>query len=505
MLISNCVARNLRRRPNELALQFEGTRRSWSELHARINRIGNGLIFLGVGPGKAVASILHNSPELVEVQLACLAIGAIYVPIMPGSVEREIAHVLSDVGASIVVCDAQFASRLKELSMTLVTVGCTGSGALSYDDLMAQSAPQDPGVSVRPDAVAMVRYTGGTTGRPKGCIATHDQLGWAAAAYLAQLPFSADERGTISSPLSAGLAIATLHQYVAAGVPTFLLPRYDAGQLLKVIATERITRIYAVETMFNSLVRHPDMPSTDLSSLRLVYGNSPGKEAADGFRQLRQNPTFSGRFYNAYGSTEAGGSVSFNMPDDIDAALAQPELAQRTESIGRVGMFCRIECRSEDGTPVAAGEVGELTINSPSQFSEYHKLPEATAEVLRDGWLYTGDLARMDSDGFIFLAGRKRDMIKSGGLNVYPAEVEGVLAGHPLVEEAAVVGAPDERWGEMVVAFVHVQSPCDEAELAAYCAERLAGYKRPKQYRFVTALPKSETGKILKRELKALL
>lgn len=506
MLINNCLVRNAHRDPNGLALWFEGRQLSWSDLASRVRKLSNVLIEHGAVPGTAVASLLYNSVELVETQLACLAIGAIYVPIMPGSVEREIDHVLTDVDARILVADGAFASAIANKGVTVIGVGANRpehSG--DYAALVDGASDSDAGVTLNADAVAMIRYTSGTTGKPKGCIATHGQLGWAAASYLAQLPCAHDERGSISSPLSAGLAMATLHQYLAAGTSIYLLPKFDAGNLLRLIASQRITRIYAIETMFNSLVRHDDVLATDLSSLRLVYGNSPGKNAADGFRRLRENPTFKGSFYNAYGSTEAGGSISFNMPTDIEAAIINPNLAVRTESIGRVSMFCRIECRDDDGRPVPDGEVGELTINGPSIFSGYHNMVDATAEVLRDGWLHTGDLAFKDKDGFIFLAGRKRDMIKSGGLNVYPVEVEGVLSSHPLVREAAVVGAPDDRWGEMVVAFICALPGCTEEALASHCAERLAGFKRPKQYRFVETLPKGETGKILKRALKELL
>ncbi|MET8947902.1 AMP-binding protein [Streptomyces sp. NPDC004542] len=503
MFIANCLEQNARVRPDRPAVTFGDRGHTWSQLLERVHRVSNMLISHGATPGTPVVSVLANSLELVELQLACLAIGAVYVPVMPTSVHREIELVVRDSAARIVVCDPAFVADLVSAApdVRVIAVGGAQPGATDYATAVAAASGTDPRVSVPTDAVAAIRYTSGTTGVPKGCVTTHDRLAWATAIYLTRMRLDPDDRATLSSPLSAGLGIALLHVYVCAGISMWVLPRFDPEQLLDLIERERITLVYAIESTFARLSRSPSVLTRDLSSVRLMYANSPGKDAAEGFRTLRANPTWRGGFFNAYGSTEAGGSVTFNLPEDIDEALSDPALAARTESIGRDAPFCRIECLDDDGRPVPDGEVGELVISAPSVFAGYLGHEEASAAVLRDGRLFTGDLAHRDSAGFVHLAGRKREMIKSGGLNVYPAEVEMVLSRHPDVLEAAVVGVPDQKWGEMVVAFVVVRPGCDAERLKTHCAEHLAGYKRPKEITLVEALPKGETGKILKRAL----
>lgn len=504
MYIGNCLARNAATQGASLAVSFCGTNLSWSTLNDRVCRLANALMARGVRARDKVIAILPNGIEAVEVQLACFSIGAIFIPTMPGMVKSEIAHIIKDAGVSIAFTDPRLEHLLDGLAdgLQVVSTDPSGDGLSSYEAMIQSGSAAPPRVDLDPDAPCMVRYTSGTTGTPKGCIASHVQLAWVAASYLAHLPIAMDEKGLISTPLAAGLGTAMLHTFICAGIPIHILPKFEPDAVFDAVEREGITRIYAIETMFNAITLLPRVKTADLSSLRLLYGNSPGKSAAEGFRRLRENPTFSGRFYNAYGSTEAGGSVTFNLPDDIDAALERPDLAPRTESIGRAAKFCRIDFLDEKGVPVPDGAVGEMVIAAPTVFSGYLNLPDETGQVLRGGRLFSGDLAYKDKDGFIFLAGRKRDMIKSGGMNVYPAEVERVLAQHPLVREVAVVGLPDERWGEMVAAFVTTREGCDEASLQSHCAELLAGFKRPKRYFFCKDLPKGETGKVLKRELR---
>lgn len=513
MLIGDCLRRNARREPERTALVFGEGRYSWGAWTAYVNQIANALIRDGVTPGSPIVTLSPNCPELAALQLACLTIGAVFVPVMPGSVLREITHIVTDVEAKYIFCAAEFVEtilpindgRRERKAVISFCRGCDADNgvAVCFNDYISGASTADPAVRVDPDSIAAIRYTSGTTGVPKGCIATQRQLANAAVMYLAQVPVCPEDRGTINSPLSAGFGIAMLHTYSCAGCTIVLLPKFTPDLLIDAIEAHKVTLAYAIETTLGALVAHPDILTRDLGSVRLFTGNSPAKNAGALFARLRQNPTFRAQFMNAYGSTEAGGSVTFNLPSDMEASLADPSLAARTESVGREGMFCRIECLDDDGNEVPAGDVGELVIASPSAFSGYWNLPAETAEVLRNGRIFTGDVAYKDRDGFVFLAGRKRDMIKSGGLNVYPAEVEKVLASHPDVIEAAIIGAPDERWGEKVVAFVASRGGARDTEsIMAHCAANLAGFKRPKELHFVDALPKGPTGKILKRALR---
>jgi acyl-CoA synthetase (AMP-forming)/AMP-acid ligase II len=337
---------------------------------------------------------------------------------------------------------------------------------------------------------------------PKGCARTHRQTAVAALLYAAQVPHHETDRATISSPMAAGFALSLVNTMVLAGTTIHLLPKFDALQLLQTIERDRITLAYAIQSTFNAFTRHPDLERFDLASLRLFTGTSATQDTILGLRRLRGHPRFGAGFFNAYGSSEAGGYIAYNLPEDYEEALADPALAQRVESIGREGYACRVECMDADMRPVAPGEVGEMAIRAPTVFAGYWNMPEATAAVFRDGWLMTGDVAMKDPAGFLYLAGRKRDMIKTGGINVYPAEIEYVLAGHEKVAEVAVVGMPDGRWGEKVVACVVPREACSAQELLGYCAGRLAGHKRPKGIHFMDDLPKNDTGKIVKQELR---
>jgi acyl-CoA synthetase (AMP-forming)/AMP-acid ligase II len=509
MHIGEFVARNARRMPARPALVWQGRRFSWGEFNQRVNRLANALARFGAGPGTTLAGLLDNGSAFLELNFAAAKIGAVLVPIMPRSVPREIAHVVNDVGAKIVLAERDVLPVIGSIRAGLASVeaiiGLESGDAFDLERLMHDASADEPEVQVDPDAIGLIKYTSGTSGVPKGCARTHRQTALAALLYVAHVPHHESDRATISSPLAAGFAISLANAMVLGGSTIHVLRKFDPQVLLETIERERITLAYAIQSTFNAFTRYPELDRFELSSLRLFTGTSATQDTILGLRRLRAHPSFRGSFVNAYGSSEAGGYVSYNMPEDYEQALAQPELEPRVESIGREAMFCRIECLDEALRPVPCGEVGEMAIRSPTAFAGYWNMPEATAAVFRDGWLMTGDSAFKDADGFVYLAGRKRDMIKTGGINVYPAEIEYVLSGHAKVAEVAVVGVPDERWGEKVVACVIARAPCTQTELLEYCADKLAGYKRPKLIRFMSQLPRNDTGKIVKRELRELL
>jgi acyl-CoA synthetase (AMP-forming)/AMP-acid ligase II len=323
---------------------------------------------------------------------------------------------------------------------------------------------------------------------------------------LAHVPHYDDDRATVSSPLSAGFAISMLAIYACRGIPTFLLPKFDLVDLLETIERERITIAYAIGATFDQFAQYPRLGDFDLSSLRRFTGSSAIQNSREGMRRMRALDTFRAGFFNAYGSSEAGGYVTFHQADELEQAMLDDAYAHRLESLGREAQFSFIDCLGEDMNPVPAGEVGEMVVRCPSIFSGYWNLPGETAEVLKKGRLYTGDLISKDGDGFIYYRGRKRDMIKSGGLSVYPAEVERVLANHQDISQVAVIGVPDARWGEKVVAYVVANMedgvPVTESEILEYSAARLAGHKRPKEVVLLDDLPKNAAGKVVKRELR---
>jgi acyl-CoA synthetase (AMP-forming)/AMP-acid ligase II len=506
--VGEFVARNARTIGDRPALVWQTQRLSWTQLDRRVNRLANALLDLGVAPGERIATLLDNCAAWIEIHLAASKIGAVLVPIMPRSVGREVAYIVEDVAPAILVIGAGNAAAVAGVpeqltrAMTIVTVGETWPGAREYEELLASGAAHAPSVAVNPDAIAMIKYTSGTTGAPKGCCRTHRHVTMAALLYLMHVPHDRNDRATISSPLSAGFAVSLLNAFILAGTTIHLLPKFDVVQLLETIVRERITIAYAIQSTFNVVTRFVDLDSYDLGSLRLFTGTSGTQDTIVGMRRLRRHPSFRAGFLNAYGSSEAGGYIAYNTPDSYEATLADPTTAHRIESIGREAMLCRVACVDEELKPLPPGEVGEMAVRAPTVFSGYWNRPLETAAVFRQGWLVTGDMAMKDADGFLYLAGRKRDMIKTGGINVYPAEIELILGSHPKVAEVAVVGIPDPRWIEKVIACVVARESCSEAELLAFCTDKLSGYKRPKAIRFLTSLPRNELGKIVKRALR---
>jgi acyl-CoA synthetase (AMP-forming)/AMP-acid ligase II len=508
MLIGDLVANNARRIPDHEGLIWENKHITWAKLNQRVNRLANGLLGLGLQPGNRVAFLLNNCKEIVELYYAVAKIGCISAPIMPRSVGREIAYIVNNVEASMLVVGAQHAALVEEVREELKSVRVVlgvGDGhpfREDYNELVMKSSDREPRININPDSIYAIFHSSGTTGRPKGCMIKHGSKMVSNLNLLAHLPHHEDDRAMIFTPLNLSLGADMLHTYVLRGIPIVLLPKFDEIELLEMIERERISSTFIIESTFDRFVTHPDLDRYNLGSIRYLWATSATRDAQEGIKRLRQVKSFRGRFWNAYGSTETGGAVTFCSPHDIERALEDPHFSHIFKSIGRESMLSRVDCVDDDGNPLPCGQVGEMTISSPGLFTGYWNQPEQTREVLHEGRYFTGDLARKDENGFIYLEGRKKDMIKSGGINVYPAEVEEILRGHSKVAEVAVVGVPDEHWGEKAVACVVTTKACTEKELLDYCSDKLAGYKQPKSVLFLDGLPKDRVGKILKRQLR---
>lgn len=511
MLIGDLLTNNARRIPDHEGLIWENKRITWADLNQRVNRLANGLIDMGLQPGSRVAFLLSNCKEIVELYYAVAKIGCVSAPIMPRSVGREVAYIANNVEASALIVSAEYAALVEEVREELKSVTLLlglGDGHPfrdDYNELVGKSSDMEPRIKVNPDSIYAIFHTSGTTGRPKGCMLTHRSKMMSNLCLLAHLPHNEDDRAMIFTPLNLSLAADMLHAYVLRGISVVLLPRFDENELLETIERERISLTFVIESTFDRLVTHPHLDKYDLSSIRYLWATSATRDAREGIKRLRKVRSFQGRFWNGYGCTETGAAVTFCNPHDIDTALEDPNLSHIFKSIGRESILSRVDCVDDDGNPLPRGEIGEMVISSPGLFSGYLNQPEQTREVLRDGQYFTGDLIRKDENGFIYLEGRKKDMIKSGGINVYPAEIEEIFRGHPKVTKVAVVGVPDKHWGEKVVACVVANKPCTEEELLVYCSDKLAGYKRPKSVVFVDSLPTDKAGKILKRELREKL
>lgn len=513
MVVGDLIEGNARRCPEKEAWTFADRSWTWSRANERANRLANGLLGLGLRHQDRVAFLSYNSHRLAETYFGLAKAGLIAVPINAKSVSREIAYILQDVGAAALLISREFVPRLTPIEPVLKDLRCVigldeGHGlAVDYEDLLSASPPAPPPSRVAEDDVRAIKYTSGTTGFPKGCISTHKQFLSNIANYLQHLPFTPEDRCLLALPMPAGVGAYMLVAYAYRACHTFILERFHPDQVLDAIEREHITRIYVVPTMIAALVSEMNSRERNLSSLRLLgYGGSPAPVAL-----IRSAMEVLGcPLYQSFGASETGGFICFFTPGDherkIRSASGPSELWEKQVTpCGRESQGFHIRIVDAEGNALPTGEVGEMTVRGDSIMSGYWKRPEETREVLREGWLFSGDLGKIDEEGYLHIIDRKRDMIISGGLNIYSAEIESVIQEHPTVSEVAVVGISDPYWGETVRAFI-VPRPgkvCRAEELGKFCAENLASYKRPQSFVFLEELPKTSSGKVLKYELRS--
>ena len=512
MLLHELIQGNARRSPNRLAWQFGERRCTWAEAEERTARIAANLARRGFRPGDRIALFSENTDTLAELFFGLARCGVTAVPINPQSVLREIEFILSDVGARGLFVSAKLAPRLASepgapirIDVELLLGGGAGHPCPTDVAELYRPVPAIPPVE-DPDLIRAIKYTSGTTGTPKGCISTQRQFLFNLQNYLIQMPFQDDDRCLLSLPMTAGVGIYLLTAYVYKGLPTVLHDRFDADSFLDEIGRSRITRFYAVPTIISALVNAQSLRPRDTSSLRYAgYGGSPAAFALI----KRGMETFRCGFYQTFGSSETGGFVTCLKPEDH--RLLVREDAGVADSAGVTIMPCGREWQGvllrlvdDFGRDVPEAQVGEIWVRSDSTMSGYWNRPEQTAEAFCDGWLRSGDLGIRDTYGFVSVVDRKKDMIISGGFNIYSSEVEAIIQRHPAVAKVAVVGKPDPYWGETVVAFVvrHAGAQCGSEELAQLCEKGLAGFKRPRIFAFVESLPETSTGKIRKAELR---
>lgn len=471
-----------RRHPDLEALCEDGRRLTWAELDAGSSALANGLLSLGVRRGDRVAVLDKNSIAVVELFFAAAKIGAVATPVNWRLVAREVAEIVADSEAPLLVVGEEFRGLADQVSTRV----------LGFDELPRGDAV-DPRLDDAAD-VAWQLYTSGTTGLPKGVMLTHANLYAGMPGIALEVPEMREgARSLVAMPLyhigGCGWALASLF----AGATCVVVREIVPDRLLRTIVDERIDAAFLVPAVLLFLTMVPGVETADFSALdRIVYGASPiTKELLTRCLEL-----FRCRFTQVYGLTETTGAVVALRHED--------HIGERLLSCGRPGLGVDVRIVDPDGRDVAAGEIGELWVRSEQNMLGYWHREADTADVLRDGWIRTGDACSMDADGFLYVRDRIKDMIVSGGENVYPVEVENVLAEHPDVADVAVIGVPDERWGETVKAIVvrRPGSQVTEAELIEFCRGRLAGFKRPRSVDFVEAIPRNPTGKILKRQLR---
>jgi acyl-CoA synthetase (AMP-forming)/AMP-acid ligase II len=503
MYITQPLHRNVQQFPESVASICGGRVYTYAETVGRVSRLAGALRARGIRSGDRVAVFALNSDRYYQLLLAAAWADAVMVPINVRWSSAEVAYSLNEVGARVIFVDDAFApmmAQLHELCPQLETViHCadepTPADMLSFETLIAETPPVAD-AHRRRDALAAVLYTGGTTGFPKGVMLSHRNLFTAAMGTAAASPVTT--RGTILhvAPMFHLAGLGCLLPLSAPGCTHVFIPTFDPLGVLSAIGEHHVTDAVLVPTMIQMLVDHPRLAEFDHSSLRgVVYGASPISESL----LTRARAAFPvAKFQQAYGMTELSPVATVLSDEDHDDPV-------RRRSAGRAAPHSLVKIVDPDGNEVPRGTVGEIIACGDHVMLGYWDKPEETAAALRDGWMHTGDGGYMDDDGYVFIADRIKDMIISGGENVYSVEVENILARHPSVAQCAVIAVPDQRWGERVHAVVSVipATTLNLGELQEHCRNYIAGYKIPRSLDIVEEFPMSGAGKILKNVLRS--
>ncbi|MFF0450315.1 long-chain-fatty-acid--CoA ligase [Streptomyces sp. NPDC004609] len=493
--------------PDRPALRFAGVTTAWGELRERVAALADALSRRGVGYGDRVAILMYNRPEFIETMLATNRLGAIAVPVNFRLSPKEMAFILDDCGAALLVAENALAAAAVDAcahmpgSLRLVVsgadTGAAGENAELYAHLMDDVGDPHPAVDVDEAAPALILYTSGTTGRPKGAVLSHQNLqGQALTITRAWRLWDGDEISLCASPLFHSGAIGSVIPLILIGGCLVIMPtgQLSAGQVLDTLESEKVTSAFLVPTLWQSLCDDPSVSSRDLSHLRITsWGAAPATDTL----LNRMAEVFPGAVNVAlFGQTEMS---------PVTCVLDGKDALRKLGSVGKPISTLAVRVVDDRMNDVAPGEVGEIVYRGPTMMTSYWNNPRATAEAFEGGWFHSGDLVRVDDEGFFYVVDRTKDMIISGGENIYCAEVENALAAHPNVLEISVIGRPHERWGETPVAVIVPRDPVaglTVAEIRQWAQGRLAKYKLPTEVHIVRELPRNAGGKVVKGALR---
>ena len=507
LLLGEAVARNARKFPEKEAVIYGDTRLTYRQFNARINRLAHALMDIGIMKGEHVAILSFNSNQYLESYFALAKMGAVAVPLNFRLHSEELKYIINNSDSVCLIVGAPFVPAVRNLQADLpqireyIAVSAEPvEGMRHYEDLIQNHADDEPLVLIEEEDPAFIMYTAGTTGRPKGAVLSHKSeiVMWTVVgAEIASEPDvgGLDElRALVAPPIFHLAAFGSCQGYLMGGSTLILTTQvFDPSEILRLIQDERCDSLLLIPAMANFLLHSPDIGNYETSSLKIwtsgaaILPTQTRKDFAKHFPNVK--------IFDVFGQTEMCPVVCILRPSDAP---------RKEASVGKAIACVEIRVVDSADRDVPVGSVGEAIYRAPSMMNEYYKNPEATAEAFRGGWFHSGDLVRQDEAGFVYVVGRKQDMIVSGGENIYPAEIEDVLQSHPKVLEAAVIGVYDEEWGESVKAIV-VRKPgqtLTEEEVIEHCKEHLASYKKPKSVDFVDALPRSSTMKVLKTVLR---
>ena len=497
------IERNARRWPERPAIASgSDVEADWATCARHVAAVAGGLRGRGLEPGDRVAIVMRNRPEYLEALFAIWHAGLVAVPVNARLHRDEIAHVARHSGARVMIVDDGHVADTEPLLASIDTLDALVVAPGPQWDELVRSEPIAL-VDRAPTDAAWLFYTSGTTGRPKGATLSHRNLLMMSLSYFADIdPIGPDDAVLLAAPISHGAGLYGL-PHVARGAVSVVPASggVDGDEIASVLRHWSGVSFFAAPTMVKRLTTDPAIVGTDLSGLKtIVYGGAP-MYLADLIDAL---DVFGPKLAQIYGQGETPMTITALSKDD-HADRDHPRWSERVQSVGVPRTDVEVRVVDDEGNPLPAGDVGEIVVRGDVVMSGYWEQPDATADAIRDGWLHTGDVGSLDDDGYLTLRDRSKDLIISGGMNIYPREVEEALLRHDAVTAVAVVGRPDPEWGEAVVAFVVVDDPATAPpveELDAICLDRIARYKRPKDYRFVTDLPTNNYGKVLKRELR---
>ncbi len=486
--------------PEREAIVSEEGRWSYAQWEARSNKRAHALARYGIKKGDHVATIFLNGNQVLETYLALMKLGAVIVPLNVRLAPKELHYIVEHCEASAIILSHEFESVIEEIRDGLPRVRqYFMSGGDMPDDMIAleeiyQGEPEEgPPVEIDENDIACILYTAGTTGRPKGVLLSHKNCIWGAANIALNIDLRPEYRVLLVFPLYHAAAFIILVGDLFLGCTNVTMRNFDPRRVMELIGEERINRMTSPPTVWNFILQRPDLDKYDTTSVRSI---SSGAESMP----LETKKSLLKLFPNAalgetYGMTESAATITTLDPGEVLRKMA---------SVGKPFTNVEIRLVDEEGRDVALGEVGEILARGPNIMEGYFKDPEATAATLKGGWLYTGDLGKVDEEGFLYIVDRKKDMIITGGENIFPREIEEILYAHPKILEAAVIGLPDPEWGEKVHAVVALKEgeKLTEDEVKDYCREHIASFKKPKSVEFVDKLPRSPAGKVLKRILR---
>ena len=472
---------------------------TYEGMRQRAARLAAGLHGQGVRRGDVVALLAYNCSEFLETIFAVNHLGATAMPINWRLAAAEVRYILEHSQATAFVCDAELLelgnSSLEGCATSPAKV-CIGTSASDGWHLLSdlRTEPTVPRAQVAPDDLHRLMYTSGTTGRPKGVMITYSNLAWKNLAHITEFGFTRDDVALACGPLyHVGALDLTTTTMIAVGARVILHRSFDAARVVDEIERSQVTQVWMAPAMINSILNLPDIDSRDLSSVKVVIagGEKMPIPLIERLRRIFPNAWFA----DAYGLTETVSGDTF---------LDRASTVRKLGSCGRTCLFLELQIWDEQGNEVPRGERGEIVLRGPKVFKGYWRDPEATERAFAGGWFHTGDIGICDDEGYVYIVDRLKDMILSGGENIAGSEVERVLYEHPAVREAAVVARPDERWGEVPVAFVALKDgmTASPEELIEHCRGQLAKFKVPKAVNLIEALPRNPSGKVLKRELR---